>query len=134
MNRNTSEQARNRRKGASEQEEMPLKQAPNRVEQVISFITHEKDEKGIETTSGDNNRSERVPACSTPTRYRPFLGPWVFALHPLDVPDAPPAAIRVRRFLKCLGRAYGLRVEWPGVEEVAEEESNHRPGREGIGQ
>lgn len=39
--------------------------------------------------------------------------PWTFSLHPLDRPHDLPAAVRVRKLLKRIGRDYGLRVIWP---------------------
>lgn len=49
---------------------------------------------------------------------------FIFELHPIG--DGPPIECRVRKFLKALGRIYGLRVTWPEPSPSADRRSAGR--------
>jgi hypothetical protein len=68
---------------------------------------------------------------STPRHYQQIVTPWTFQVHALDIPAAPPEQIRVRRFLKAIGRQYGLRITWLGVEATDNTADARGRGRRG---
>jgi len=63
----------------------------------------------------------RTPKPSRPTETpRPMIlasPAWVFELKHADG-QSEPDPIRIRRFLKNIGRQYGLSVRWPSVEPL----------------